>query len=107
MKNAGLIKLQTFSRTICSSGKSHDKKEEGQEDQVGNKSIPSSEVPSGPAAASPSPGMKPASPESLRDLPTGSALPRALLSFLLDHADSITRLLPGSNLTLTSIPTIQ
>ena len=45
-------------------------------------------------------------PQYLGDLPAGSAIPWALSSFFRDHTDSLTWLLAGLNLSLTSIPVL-
>ena len=45
-------------------------------------------------------------PQYLGDLSAGSAMPWALSSFFPDHTDSLTWLLAGLNLTLTSIPVV-
>lgn len=85
-----------FSQILCSSGKSHVPKNEGRWGQAGTKSTWSNGVSPGPVSY----------PQYLGDLSAGSAMPWALSSFFPDHIDSLTWLLAGLNLTLTSIPVV-
>lgn len=99
----GLIKLQLSAEFWVLPGRAMSQKRRDD----GAKQEPRPHGAMGSRQDQPAPqGINSSSPQYLGDLPAGPAVPWALFSFFPDHTDSLTWLLAGLNLILTSIPAL-